>query len=308
MLTKREALLAKVEVTYNTDPVPTAADNAILVENLAASNEGLRMSERPGVRPSLGMLQHVFGDFLRTITFDVELKGSGTAGTAPELGVLLRGCGFDETVVAVTSVTYAPVSTGQESLTLYYYQDGLLTKLTGARGTVSFNGDAGMQGKLSFTFTGHTSTPTDTALIDPTLDSTTPPPFKGATFTIDSFAGVIGNLAFDMTNTLAMPPDVSASDGFGEIQITSRDPNGSFDPEMELVATEAFEANFRSGAAMALATGVIGSTAGNRWAISMPAVYYRDLGQGDRDGIRIYETAFAAAESTTDDEVSIAFT
>ncbi|MCK7495178.1 MAG: hypothetical protein MZW92_31855 [Comamonadaceae bacterium] len=42
------------------------------------------------------------------LTFDVEIKGSGAAGTAPELGVLLKGCGFGETVVAVTSVTYAP--------------------------------------------------------------------------------------------------------------------------------------------------------------------------------------------------------
>jgi len=308
MLINREVLLAKIEATYNVDPIPTAALDAMLVENLSPANEGLRMTERPGVRASIGALQYVYGDTLRSISFDAELKGSGVAGTAPELGVLFRGCAFGETIAAGVSVTYAPVSTGHESLTLYYYQDGMLTKLTGARGTVSFAFEAGMPAKASFTFTGHTSTPTDVALVNPTFDTTTPEPFKGATFTIDSFAATIGQLSFDMSNQIAMPSDCSANDGFGEIRVTGRDVAGSIDPEKELVSVEAFEANMRNGTTMALATGVIGATTGNRYAVNMPAVYYRDLGDGDREGIRTLECSFGASEATTDDEVSIAFT
>lgn len=310
MLIKREVLLAKIESTYNTDPTPVASTDAMLVENPSWSNEGLRMSERPAVRPSLAPLQHVFGDMLRTVSFDVELKGSGTAGTAPELGVLLRGCALSETIVASTSVTYAPVSdtSTHESLTLYYYQDGTLIKITGARGNVSFSCEAGLPAKASFTFTGHTSTPTDVSLPSPTFDSTTPPPFKGATFTIDSYAAVIAAFTFDMSNQVVMPADVSGADGFGEIRIAGRDVAGTIDPEHVLVATEAFEANMRAGTNMALATGVIGGTAGNKYAISMPAVYYRDLSPADRESIRTLDAPFGAAESTTDDEVSIAFT
>jgi len=308
MLINREVILAKTEVTYNTDPVPVAANDAVLVEGVNWSPEGARMQGRNAVRASLGKLQQVFGGTLRAVSFDCELKGSGTAGTAPEIGVLLRACGFGETIVASTSVTYAPVSTGIESCTIYYYQDGRLTTLTGCRGTVSFSMEAGGIAKASFNFVGHSATPSDAAIVTGTYDSTVPPTLKGASFTIDSFAAIIGNLSFDMGITLATPPNISASDGYGDVQITMRDVSGSIDPEDELVATEAFEANWRNGTSMALATGVIGSTAGNRFAISMPAVYYREITQGDRDGIRTNDLTFGAAESTTDDEVSIAFT
>ena len=75
MIINREVILVKEEVTYNTDPVPTEGANAVLVENPAWQNEGLRMNERPAVRSSIGQLQHVYGGMLRTVTFDVELKG-----------------------------------------------------------------------------------------------------------------------------------------------------------------------------------------------------------------------------------------
>ena len=42
------------------------------------------------------------------VTFEVEMAGSGTAGTAPAFGPLLKACGNSETIVTDTSVTYAP--------------------------------------------------------------------------------------------------------------------------------------------------------------------------------------------------------
>lgn len=310
MLTSREVILCKEESTYNVDPTPTASADAILISNPSWSNEGLRMIERNVIKNTLGRKKSIYGGALKTVTFDVEIKGSGAAGTAPDLGVLLEICGMTETIVASTSVTYTPESdpASMKSGTIYYYQDGLLHVLTGCRGNYSCNLETGNVGMFSFTITGHSSAPTDAAIVTPTVDATSPVAIKGATFTIDSYAATINSLSFDMSNTISMRNDMSASDGFADIFIASRDVNGSFDPEMELVATEDFDGNFRSGAAMALATGTIGSTAGNRFAISMPAVSYRDIAPGDRDGVRTYELAFGAAESSGDDEVSIAFT
>ena len=308
LMTFREVILAKPEVTYNTDPSPVPGTDSILVEEPSLAPEGLRMHERPAVRASLGKLQQVFGGMLKNLSFTCEVKGSGAAGTAPEIGVLLRACGFDETIVASTSVTYAPVSTGHESITIYYYQDGLLHVLTGCRGNVSFEVEAGGICKANFTFTGHSDTPTDVSLVTPSYDSIVPAPYVNASFSIDSYAAAIAKLTFDMSNTIAMPPDASGSQGYGEIQITGRDVNGSFDPEYTLVATEDWEGNFRSGASMALASGAIGATAGNIINITMPAVSYRNISQGDREAIRTLEMPFGAAENTTDDEVSIAFT
>ena len=308
MLVNREVILAKIEATYNTDAAPNAAADAVLVEEPSWANEGLRMIERPAVRQNIGMLQQVYAGRLETVTFSCELKGSGTAGTAPEIDALLRMCGYGVTTVANTSNTYAPVSTGHESGTIHYYQDGTRHILTGCRGNVSFNLETGNKGMAEFTVTGHAAAVTDVALPTPTYDSTVPPPVLAAAFSVDGFSAVINALSFDTSNTIAMPPDISAADGFGEIQITQRDINGTFDPEHELVATEDFLGNFTSGKSMALATGTIGSVAGNRYAISMPAIYYRDVSPGDRDGVRTLELPFGAVESSGDDEVSIAFT
>ncbi len=315
MLIRREVLLAKVEDTYNTDASPDAADDAKLVENLAWANEGAVMTERNPVRPSLAPLQQVFGGVLRTVTFDVELKGPGAAYSStdkPEIGTLLRGCAFSETIDTTADsekVTYEPASSGHESLTLYYYQDGQLIKMTGARGNVTFQVESGIPAKASFTFTGHTSTPTDDTLPSPTYDSTVPAPVLDGSFTIDSYSAKIATLSFDMSNQLSMPKDINAADGFGDIQITGRDVNGSFDPLAVLVATHPFEDNWRSGKSMALNLGTIGSTQYNQFAITMPAVYYREIAPGDREGIRSYEMTFGAVESSggTDDEVSIQF-
>ena len=310
ILTSREVVLAKKETTYNTDAAPAAADDAILVGNPSWSHEGLRMNERNVVKNTQGMKQHIFGGTMKTISFDVELKGSGAAGTAPDLGVLLEGCSFAETISVGTSVTYDPTSVyaNQESLTIWYYQDGLITKITGCRGSVSFNLETGAIPMASFTFTGHSVAPIDGSIVSPTLDSTSPVAVKGNSFTIDSYAATINALTFDMSLNVIVPPDMSASDGFGEVIIGGRDLNGSFDPQAELVATEDFYGNFLSGAQMALATGAIGSTAGNIMAITMPKAYYRDAAPGDRDGIRTYDLPFGAVEDTGDDEVSIVFT
>lgn len=308
LTTKRKLLLAKVEVTYNIDPTPSAGTDAVLVEDLNWSNEGLKMVERPAIRPSLGTLQQIYAGRMVSVSFSAEVKGSGAAGTAPELGALFRACGLDETIVASTSVTYAPVSASLESATLYVYEDGKQIKVTGCRGNVSFALEAGNKPMATFTMTGHVAAQTDVALPAATFDSTTPEPFIGGSFTIDSYSAVISALNFDLGNALVYPEDVNAADGYGEVIITGRDVNGSINPLDELVADEDYIGNFTAGSTMALATGGIGATAGNILTVSMPAVYYRDASSADRDGIAALDLAFGAAESTTDDEVSLAFT
>lgn len=307
MLVRKEVILAKLETTYNTDPTPATSD-AILCSNLSWSHESARLIERDNVKSTLGKTQAVFGGTLKTISFDAEIKGSGAAGTAPEVGALLRACGMDETVVASTSVTYAPVSDAQESATIYYYSDGLLHKVTGARGTVSINLEAGSAGKMSFTFTGHDAGVSDVALVTPSYDSTVPPPVLDATFTIGGTSSAIASLSCDLGNALAFPADIRSSDGFGEVIINARDVAGSFNPEQVLTATNDFIGDWKAATSMAMAVGTIGSTAGNRFAVSMPAVHYRDVAPGDREGLRTFEIGYGAAEASGDDEISIIFT
>lgn len=313
MLTSRALILAKIEVTNNVDPVPVAGTDAILVQNVSWSHEGARMNERPATRPSLGKLQHVFGGTLKAVEFECELKGAGAAYSAsvrPEIDVLLRACALGATVVttaSLESVTYKPVSGSHESITIYYFEDGKRAVITGCRGNVEFSMETGSLGKAKFRFVGHEATPTDVALPTPTFDSTVPPAIKGGAFTVGGYSAIISALSFNANNAIAMPPNFSAADGYAEVRITGRDVSGSFDPEDVLVVTKNFINEWKSGTTGALASGTIGGTQYNRYSVSMPVVYYREVAPGDRDAIRTMDLTFGAAESAGDDEISLVF-
>jgi len=311
MLLNREVILAKIETSYGVDSLPVPASDAVLVQSASWSNEGLRMIERDVLKPTLGKEQQVYAGALKSVTFDVELKGSGVAGTPPEIGVLLRMCAMSETIAVGVSVTYDVVSDSstQESGTIYFYHEGLVHKLTGCRGTVTGNLETGNYGVLSFTFTGHSSNPTDAAApASAVFDQTLPPALLGVNFTVGGFSAAVNAISIDMGIEVTTPAQISAVNGYGEVSITNRDVNGTIDPLMTSVAENDFIGDFTSGTKMLMDTGVIGSTAGNRYQVQMPAIYYRDITPGDRDGIRTYDIPYGAVESAGDDEITIIFT
>jgi len=308
MLTSNQVVRFGKEAVHNVKEVLSDA-HAILISNASWSHEGLRMHQREAAKNTMGPLASLYGGRLKPVTFDVEIKGSGTAGTAPEFSEILECCGFVETVVAATSVTYDPTSVQANisSGTLEYEDDGYVHTLTGCRGNVSLNLEAGKPGMIAVTLTGHVESSVDGSLTA-AYDSTVPEVYIDAPFDFGGYAAVISKLTFDMSNKLAMPPSVSAADGYGEIRITDRDVTGSFDPEATLKAANDWEALVTGNTTAALDTGVIGSAEGNRFRVQMPACRVTDLSQGDRDGIRTYEVPLQAVESSGDDQVSLAFT
>jgi hypothetical protein len=307
MLITREAIALKIETTQGTEAVPNASQDAILVSEVNISNEGLRMLDRPLIKSSISTEKKIFAGTLKKLTFKTELKGSGTAGTAPEIGQALRACAMAETVVSDTSVTYEPVSVGHESCTIYYYQDGVLNKMLGCMGTATINAESGGLGMVDFEFTGQDGGKVDAAFPTLSYDSTVPVPFIDVAFSIDSFDAVINSLSLSITNTISTPPNLRKPNGFGNVRITQRDPNGSIDPEAVNVATKDFEAKFKAGTEMAMTTGVVGTVAGTKWILNAN-VALRDISQGERDQIRVETLPFGCHEQTTDDEFSLSFT
>ena len=293
MLVKKQVIGLEIESTYNTDPVPTGAD-AILVEDLQFSYEGTRMLERAPVKETLGKEKSIHAGNLAKVTFSCEVKGSGAAGTAPEIGKALRACGLGETIVASTSVTYEPVSTGFESCTIYFWHDGKLQSLTGCRGNVDFSFSVDSKVMANFEFTGHDAGDSDVALPTGTYDSTVPPPFVNVAFATSGYAAVISALNLNLGNEISTPPDANATDGYSEIIIVDRDVTGSFDPEHTLKATEDWVADWKNGTNKNIVTGTIGTTAGNRFALTIPTAYYQELSFNDRDGLLALEVPFGA--------------
>lgn len=311
MLKDLQVILCKTEVTYNTDPVPVAGTNAVLVENPQWSFDSARMYDRKPVRTSLAPLKPLYAGALVSLKFDVEIKGASGAGVAPELGPLLTACGISETIVGGTSVTYKPSSAvaTHKSVTFYIHQDGVRVIITGARGKPAFIHNLGESGKITLEFIGHFVSRTAVALPSPTYTAIVPVPLIAIPFLIDSYAAVITKMAWDMGNMIAKPGSIAAADGFAEIRITDRMVSGSIDPEQVLPATYDFVTKWNSGASVVLDSGLCGAVAGNKWKVTMPAVTSTDVGNGDREGLLTNDLKFRALETAAlDDEFSLVFT
>lgn len=154
MYFRKKILLAKIEATYGTDPTPTGGANAILASEISIQPMQGADADRGHDTPYLGANATIPFDLHQVISFKVELEPSGTAGTAPAWGPLLRACGCAETITPGTDVVYNPISDSFESVTLYLHIDGHLFTLTGARGNCDVTVNASGIPVLEFTFTG----------------------------------------------------------------------------------------------------------------------------------------------------------
>src|SRR3954468_12442630 len=139
----RKAILCKVETVYGTDAAPVAATDALLVRNVSLNPIQLNLDGRAMVLPYFGNDGALVAGKFCAVSFEVEMAGSGAAGTAPKYDSALQGCALSSTNSPGVSQTYAPISSGEKSVTLYVYQDGILHKVLGAKGNVAFAMDAG---------------------------------------------------------------------------------------------------------------------------------------------------------------------
>jgi len=78
----------------------------------------IELLDRELITPYLGNSEKVVGQRMAQVNFDVELAGSGTAGTAPKWGKILMACGFAQGGTGGVDVIYTPVSGTFSSVTL----------------------------------------------------------------------------------------------------------------------------------------------------------------------------------------------
>lgn len=310
MLEKRCQLACKAETVEGTAETLAGTD-AVPVMN-PKFNPNTDMTKRPNVSSSLSQWAAVPGARSATMEFDVELKGSGTAGTAPALGKLLKACGFAETIVAITSVIYKPASSGISSMTLAVYNDGIIQKIWGARGTVSLKMEKGKPSLLHFVFTGADYAVTDGVMLTTgvSYEATVPVPFMGSSLTIDSYAALLGSVAVSNNNVIALRDDAGAagnSSGHKSAVITDRSMVMSIDPEMVAVAAYDWYGKLKSGNEGAFTTSLTGQ-AGNICTITAPKVQYTAIKPAGKSGILSLGIDCQLNRNAGDDELVIAFT
>jgi hypothetical protein len=308
LLTRKRLILAKAESTYGTDSTPAGAD-AVLVRNLDITPLEADTVSRDLIRPYLGNSEQLLANTRVGITFEVELAGSGTAGTAPRFGALLKACGFSETVVATTSVTYAPVSSSFSSATIYFNNDGVLHKATGCRGTFTMTCNLNEIPVISFTMTGIYNAPTDTVAPSATYtNQATPLIFKEgntSNFSLLSYAGCLMNVSFDVANEVVHRELIGCT---RQVLITNRAPAGEVVIEAPTIAQKDYFAVANNNTTGSL-TFTHGTTAGNIVAFTAQKVDLTNPSYSDSDGIQMLNLPYVAIPTSAgNDEVSLVFT
>lgn len=112
-LTKSRIVLAGIEATPGTEQPLNVADNAILVSEPRVSPAFENVEDNTEVTGTLDSRGPIVGGGNMPITFGARLKGSGSAGTPPEAGILYRGCAMAETVTATAETGTAQGGTAQ---------------------------------------------------------------------------------------------------------------------------------------------------------------------------------------------------
>ncbi|MDI3259474.1 MAG: hypothetical protein QJR02_07235 [Sinobacteraceae bacterium] len=327
MLFRKKLLLFKPESTYGVDANPTGSANAIHTRNLSIQTFQGNTVDLNYDKPRLGNSVSIYTGPYTKFSFECDLASSGTAGTPPPVGVLLRACGFQEKInaTAVTGtatagstttitlaagasatdgayvnfriritagtgnsqgavisnyvgatkvatvatpwtippdatsqysidaqVVYSPISGSFESATGYFYLDGELHKMLGARGSfvATFAKDALPIAKFDFTAlrvaaaSGANPTPDFSAWKQPL------PVNKANTQTL-SVHGYVANcesVNFDIGNKVVYRNVIGSESAL----ITDRAPKGTLAIEKPAIGTKDFEALIAASATDAL--------------------------------------------------------
>lgn len=138
---------AKEEANYGVDSVPTAAANAVQLEESPWNQLEIKFLER-NERPNLAGQEYAaasgaqpsgrFAEFSLT----VALRGAADYATIPDMDVLLKAAGFlrSDGAPAANQRTWATMGVADvaTSITVYLWAGGYLFKVVGVRGSVSW--------------------------------------------------------------------------------------------------------------------------------------------------------------------------
>ena len=310
--TRKRLLLAAAESTYGTAPTFAGTD-ALLVSNLDPRPLEVELLDRELVRTYFGNSEKVVGRRLGTVSFDVEIAGSGTAGTAPRWGRCLRACGFGETIVATTSVTYTPASANIIGLSLDFNADGNRHLFTGCRGTATLNLAVNELPKISFEFTGIYNTAAKGTPLTPSFGNQSTPVAVNSQsttgVTVFGFSSCMESFSLELNNETPFRQLAGCSQS---VPIIDRAPSGEIVIEAPLIGSGAGEKDFFA-LVSAQTLGAIGwqhgQTAGNIVTYNASTCNLGSPTYSDSDGVQMLGLPFMPVPSSAgNDEHSLVLT
>lgn len=280
----KQILWGKLESAYGVDPTPIGTTDAIVAQNVKLERLKGKAQKRSGIRANLGSVGYIYVGEHLGISFEVEMFASGVAGTAPAYGTIMKACAQSETTVASTSVTYAGIDTGEQSMTLYFNRDGKLHKLTGARGDVSTGLSKEGVPVWQFTFIGLYNGPADVVMSATTITAYKKPlpvSSKNTTASIHGYAGLVSAFDFKLGNVNKYR-DVINGEG---VYFTDRQVSGSVTIDEAAQSAKDWDSIILNETLGAVSI-VHGSVAGNKVGITATNVQIINISDADLDGIQ----------------------
>jgi hypothetical protein len=312
LLTRKRLLLAKQEDTYGTAPTLAGTD-ALLVSNLEVSPLEVELLDRELIRPYFGNSEKVVGQRMVSVSFDVELAGSGTAGTIPRWGNVLRACGFGVGIAAGVSVTYTPASASIISVTLDFNADGNRHLVTGCRGSATFNLTTGEIPKISFEMMGIYNAVVKGAPVTPSFGSQASPvvvnSLNTTTVSAFNFTACMESFNLSLNNENPFRQLAGCSQ---QVLVTDRAPAGELVIEAPLAGSGTGEKDFFA-LISAQTLGAIGwqhgQTAGNIVTFNAPTCNLDSPSYSDSDGVMMLNLPFMPVPTAAgNDEFTLVLT
>ncbi len=315
-LIKKTVILVKPEVTSGTDAVPTGALNAIQAMDLSITPLDATNVDTNIIAPWFGNSPSLVGTASVKCSFSVLLAGAGTAATAPAWGALLQGCACAETTGLLTPnrVEYLPATDGLKTVTIYWYDDGLLHKLLGCFGNVKLSAKSGEAPKLTFDFVGIDAGVSATANATAVLSNWKMPVAitkanvtdiqLGCTYATGALTGGTSynstGLSLDFGNEVAFAPMLTTE----QVVLKDRKVSGSMSIELtaaqEVTQMAAVKANTLTGIGF-----VIGTATGNKIMLHLPSVQLINPKKEDFNGMRLIGFDMRVLPAAGNDEVRI---
>lgn len=308
MLTRKQIVLVKTETTYGEDASPDGSNRMYVTELEPSYYEGDRQT-RERLREHLGGRAEINTGPYATLQITVPLAGSGVAGLAPVFGPLLRASALQEAVEEGVEVRYTPISDNFESCTIYYLQDGVQQKITGARGTFTMECQRGQFPTLQFTMTGKYERPTAASAVTPsTIEQADELPVNNqntAAFSVHGHAGCGESLSVELGNEVAYRNLI----GCEKAHISDRNTAGQINVEAPTIGTKNYFQAVESHEELTLAPVIFehGKEAGNIVRFEAPKTQLSSISNQDSDGIVHYQMDAQFLPDEGNDEFTLTF-
>lgn len=374
LLTRKRTVLAKIESVYGTDSTPDGSADAMLVKNLSINPIQAELVSRDLIRPYLGNSEQLLATTYVTLSFEVEMVGSGVVGRAPAYDALLRACGLAKSnretnltsltvssevatatladhgystgdVVTITgsdvpglngeqtitdvptsgtfefdatgesdgsatgskirsAIRYAPISSSFESTTIYYNVDGVLHKITGARGTVEMSLAVRQIPVFRFNFTGLYNAPTDTAAPSVDFSKFKIPQIANTQntpgFSLFGYSADLESLSLNVANDIQYITLI----GSESVKLLDRAPAGQLQFEAPTVTAKNYWEDVANSTPGAMSFDH-GSRSGYKVSFAAPSVLLGNPTYQDSNGVQFLNAPFTCNPNQGNDEFYI---